>query len=381
VVPAGSEEKGTTMQRVVVIMAGGSGQRFWPLSRECRPKQLLRLADPHRSLLQQAVDRAVALVGLDHVFVVTARHLVEPILAGETGLVPAHVIGEPCRRNTAGCLVYATAAILTALRASPDAVTMGVLTADQLIHDPKAFHDTLMTAFEAAEKHAALVTVGIQPSRPETGYGYIETGVNAQPVAGPAGRIPVYPVRGFHEKPDAEAARRFLTQGGFYWNSGMFFWRVGVFLDEFGHVNPLYAKACHELAAALGRPDQAAADALFARLPDKSIDYALMEDARHVLVVPGRFAWDDMGSWDALERSLSEDARGNVVVGDPVVIDSHNTIVVNGPGAARMAVAVVGVRDLVVVVSEDGVLVVPKDQAQRVKEAVEELRRRGATQV
>ena len=369
------------MQRVIVIMAGGSGQRFWPLSRESHPKQLLRLADPDRSMLEQAVDRAAALVGTEHVFVVTARHLVEPILAAGTGLVPGQIIGEPCRRNTAGCLVYATASILVALSAPPGDVVMGVLTADQLVHDPKTLHEALAAAFEAAERHPALVTVGIQPSRPETGYGYIETGVNAQPVGGTSGHVPVYPVRSFHEKPDADAAQRYLTQGGFYWNSGMFFWRVSVFLDECGHANPLYARACQEISTALSRGDQAGADALFARLPDKSIDYALLEGARHVLVVPGRFAWDDMGSWDALERSLPADVRGNVTVGDPVVIDTHDSIVVNGPGAKTMAVAVVGVRSLVVIVSADGVLVVPKDQAQRVKEAVEELRRRGATQV
>jgi mannose-1-phosphate guanylyltransferase len=369
------------MQRVIVIMAGGAGQRFWPLSRERHPKQLLRLADPQRSLIEQAVDRAAALVGLEHVFVVTGRHLVAPILAAGTGLRPDQVIGEPCKRNTAGCLVYAAAVVLTQLALPAEAITMGVLTADQRIQDPEIFHGTIAAALAAAERHEALVTVGIQPSRPETGYGYIETGANALPVAGAAGRFPVYPVLRFHEKPDAETAGRYVAQDGFYWNSGMFFWRLNVFLAELTHANPLFARACHDLEGALRRGDQSAADEIFARLPDKSIDYALLEGARHVLVARGRFAWDDLGAWDALERSLAADGRGNVLVGDPVVIDSQNSIVVNGPGAPRMAVAVLGVRDLVVVVSEDGVLVVPKSQAQRVKEVVEELRRRQATQL
>jgi mannose-1-phosphate guanylyltransferase len=369
------------MHRVIVIMAGGAGQRFWPLSREHHPKQLLPLADPHRSLLAQAVDRGAALVGLERVYIVTGRHLVEPIIEAGTGVPADQVLGEPCKRNTAGCLVYAAAVILNRLGLPPEAVTVGVLTADQRIQDAEAFQGTLAAAFEAAERHAALVTIGIQPSRPETGYGYIETGTNAQPVAGAAGRFPVYPVLRFHEKPDAATARRYVTQGGFYWNSGMFFWALKVFLDELQHANPLYARAIHDLAAALGRGDGAGADAIFARLPDRSIDYALMEGARRVLVALGRFAWDDLGSWDALERSLPVDGRGNVLGGDPVAIDAQNSVVINGPGSQRMAVAVLGVRDLVVVVSEDGVLVVPKSQAQRVKEVVEELRRRGATQV
>ena len=174
------------MQRVMVIMAGGSGQRFWPLSRERHPKQLLCLADPQRSLLEQAVERATALVGIEHVFVVTGRHLVTPILAAGTGLTPDQVIGEPCKRNTAGCLVYAAAVVLTRLAVPPETITMGVLTADQRIQDPEVFHDTITAALAAAERHEALVTVGIQPSRPETGYGYIETGANALPVAGAA---------------------------------------------------------------------------------------------------------------------------------------------------------------------------------------------------
>jgi mannose-1-phosphate guanylyltransferase len=368
------------VQRVVVIMAGGAGQRFWPLSKEHHPKQLLRLADPRRSLLEQAVERGAAMVGRDRVFVVTARHLVEPVLQAGTGLEPQQVLGEPCKRNTGGCLIYAAAVVLARLGLPPEEVTMGVLTADQRIQEQDAFHGTLTAAFDAAEKHAAIVTVGIQPSRPETGYGYIETGTNTQPIAGAAGRFPVYPVLRFHEKPDAETAQHYVAQGGFYWNSGMFFWNLGVFLNEFQHANPLYSKIFHELSVALAQGDTAAADAAFARLPDRSIDYALLEGARKVLVALGRFAWDDLGSWDALERSLPADGRGNVLSGDPVVIDTQNSIIYNGPGNQRMAVAVLGVRDLVVVVSEDGVLVVPKSQAQRVKEVVEELRRRGAPQ-
>ncbi len=364
------------MERVIVIMAGGSGQRFWPLSRERRPKQLLRLADPDRSMLEQAIDRAAGLVGPERVFVVTGRHLVEPIRAAGTVLSPAQILGEPCRRNTAGCLVYAAAAIQTALGAAADDIVLGILTADHRILDPAAFQATLATAMGAAEAQDALVTIGIEPTRPETGYGYIEAGA---PVA--AGGPGVLAVRRFHEKPNAEAAARYLAQGGFYWNSGMFFWRLSVFLDEFTHAAPPYAHACRVMAAALACGDQAAADAAFAALPDRSIDYALMEKARRVLVVPGRFAWDDIGAWDALERSLPADDRGNVAVGAPVLVDCDGCIVVNGPGAAGMAVAVVGVRDLVVVASPDGVLVVPKAQAQRVKEAVEALRQRGSTQL
>ena len=373
--------QGTHVERVIVIMAGGAGQRFWPLSREHHPKQLLRLADPERSLLEQAVDRAAALVARERIFVVTGRHLVDPIRQARTGLAPEHVIGEPCKRNTAGCLVYATADILAQLDQEPDTLTMGVLTADQRVQDIEVFLGTANAAFSAAEGNDALVTIGIQPSRPETGYGYIETDTLAGPIHGASLHYPVYPVLRFHEKPDAETAGRYVARDGFYWNSGMFFWRVSVFLDELGHTDPAHVRTLHAIHRALRRGDQRTADAEFATLPDRSIDYALLEGARRVLVTLGRFAWDDVGSWDALARSLPSDAHGNVSMGDPVIIDSRESIVINGPGAGRMAVAVLGVRDLVVVVSEDGVVVVPKDQAQRVREVVQELHRRGATQV
>lgn len=369
------------MHRVIVIMAGGAGQRFWPLSRTAHPKQLLRLASPDRSLLEQAVKRAADLVPAGNVYIVTGRHLVEPIQDADTGIPAENVIGEPCKRNTAGCLVYAAAFILARLDMDAGHVVMGVLTADHRIFDEQAFASTVRAAFDAAEHHDALVTVGIQPTRPETGYGYIETGAKAEPVSGVAGKCPVYPVLCFHEKPDAQTAEKYMLADGYYWNSGMFFWRLDAFVREFDHVNPAFARTCRQLTEALQAGEDDEASALFAALPDKSIDYALMEDARHVLVARGRFRWDDLGAWDSLERSLPADAWENVVVGDPVVVDSQNCIVYNAPGAERMAVGVVGLRDMVVVVSEDAVLVVPKDQAQRVKAVVEALRQRGASQI
>ncbi|MBN2449636.1 MAG: mannose-1-phosphate guanylyltransferase [Lentisphaeria bacterium] len=362
-------------------MAGGSGQRFWPLSRTSRPKQLLNLASPDRSLLAQAVDRATALVDPRDVTIATARHLVEPIREASLGIPPENVIGEPCKRNTAGCLVYAAASILATTGAAAEDILMGILTADHRIIDEAAFQGTVSAAFEAAAGHPALVTVGIQPTRPETGYGYIETGDRAEPIQGAGTGFPIFRVLRFHEKPDAESAAQYCERGGFYWNSGMFFWRLSSFLGEFEHAEPQFGRACLRLADALRAGDNETADRVFQALPDRSIDYALMENARHVLMARGRFRWDDVGAWDALERSLPRDSHGNVQVGDPVLLDAANCVVVNAPGADAMAVGVIGVRDLIVVVSRDGVLVVPKDQAQRVRDVVEELGRRGAPQV
>jgi len=367
--------------RIAVIMAGGVGERFWPLSRRHRPKQLLNLTSPTSSLLAESVARITPLIPAENVFVVTGRHLQPVIREAEVGIPAENVVAEPCKRNTAGCLVYAAAVALARYPVDADRISMAVVTADHLIADRNKFLGTVSAALQAAESQDALVTIGIQPTRPETGYGYIEIPEQAQPAPGGSADFPVYPVRRFCEKPDASTARRFVETGRFLWNSGMFFWRISSFVAEFEQVNPEIAAAARGIRAALESGDQAGAERVFETLPDISIDYALMEQARRVLVAPGAFPWDDVGAWDALDRTFPRDARGNVAVGDPVLIDSRNCIVYNDPGAERTAVAVVGASDMVVVVTEDGVVVAPKARAQEVRAAVTQLRERGAAQL
>ncbi|HRU07267.1 MAG TPA: mannose-1-phosphate guanylyltransferase [Candidatus Brocadiia bacterium] len=357
--------------RFAVIMAGGAGERFWPLSRQDRPKQLLRLADPNQTLLEQAVRRVAPLIPAERVFVVTGRALREPIRKAGLPLPPENVVAEPCKRNTAGCLVYAAAWALARLGGEADGLTMAVLTADHRIGGDERFARTVGAALEAAEREEALVTIGVRPSRPETGYGYIEA----------EGEGAVRPVKRFLEKPDAERAREFAASGRHFWNSGMFFWRVGVFLRELGRARPAHAEAARRMAEALKRGDEAGAAAIFERLEDISIDYALMEKARRVLMARADFEWDDVGAWDALERAMPLDKAGNAAVGGPALVDCRGCVVCNAAGPEKMAVAALGVEGLVVVVCEDAVLVAPKARAQEVKKVVALLKERGARQV
>jgi mannose-1-phosphate guanylyltransferase len=365
-------------------MAGGAGERFWPLSRRDRPKQLLRLARLDQSMLEEAVERVAPLIGRERVLVATARHLVEPIRRAMPALPAENVIGEPCKRNTAGCLAWAAAVARSRFAGEGRPVSMAVLTADHQIGQPERFRATVNAALTAAEQKGALVTIGDVPTRPETGYGYIEIPEGAAAIAidgAATDAPPVYPVARFREKPNAEAARAFVASGRFYWNSGMFFWTLDAFLGELATAAPAHGQAAREMGEALAIGDAARAEAIFATLEDVSIDYALMEKAKNVLVVRADFPWDDVGALDALARNLPADAAGNVAVGDPVLVDARDCIVYNEPGAAAMAVGVAGVKGLAVVVTRDGVLVLPRDRAQDVKKVVAELKARGATQL
>jgi mannose-1-phosphate guanylyltransferase len=258
---------------------------------------------------------------------------------------------------------------------------MAVVTADHQVGAPERFRQALAAAFEAAEAEPVLVTIGVRPTRPETGYGYIEVAAGAEPVHRSSAGVPVLAVTRFHEKPGRDAAEAYVASGRFLWNSGMFFWRVSTFLAELEQANPRLASGATALLAALRAGDTAGAEAVFQGFEDISIDYALMEHARRVLVVPADFPWDDVGAWDALERTLPRDAAGNVAVGDPLLLDSNGCVVYNAPGAERVAVAVIGAQELVVVVAEDAVLVVPKTRAQDVRRIVTALKARGAAQV
>ncbi len=370
-------------KRIAVIMAGGTGERFWPLSRAARPKQLLKLTRPDLSLLEEAVGRIAPLVPYERILIATSSTVAAPIreaLAGSA--IPAeNIVVEPAKRNTAGALAWVAANIKARWGSEP--VSLAVLTADHAIGAPDRFRQVVDAALTAAEQDEALVTLGVQPTRPETGYGYIE-------VAEPGDQnklkfelrteIPTLPVVAFREKPDRATAERFLAEGRFFWNSGMFFWRLDTFVDELTAAAPAHGEAVQAMAAALQAGDLDSAAAAFGRLDDISIDYALMEKARRVLMARADFPWDDVGAWDALARSFPQDAENNVGVGDPILIDTHNSIIYND-NPDKIAVAVIGVEGLVVVVSPDGVLVAPKGRAQDVKKIVAELKKRGAPQI
>jgi mannose-1-phosphate guanylyltransferase len=365
--------------RIGVIMAGGVGERFWPLSRAARPKQLLCLTHPERNMLQMAVGYLEGLIPPENMFIITSRQLVDPIRAAEVGIPPENVIGEPAKRNTTGALVY-IAAVLRA-RFAAENLTLAITTADHFIGDIAAFKQSVGAAMVAAEAEDALVVCGISPTAPETGFGYMEVPENAVPIPLGTGNMPAYPLEGFREKPDAATAQQFLESGRYFWNSGMFFWRLSMFERELARVQPETANVLQQIASSLHAGDDATADTLFESLPNISVDYALMEKASRVLMVRGDFPWRDMGSWQSLGCAFPPDESGNIAVGAPVVLDSHNCVIYNEVGQTNMAVGVLGVEGLAVVVTQDAVLVLPKDRAQDVRRIVAELKRRDAPQL
>jgi mannose-1-phosphate guanylyltransferase len=359
-------------------MAGGSGERFWPLSRASRPKQMLHLTSESETLLQEAVSRIVPLIPPERILVATSEALVPAIQGADVRVLPANVLGEPHKRNTTGCLIW-SAAHLLARHGEESEVVMAVLTADHMIGQPEVFRRCVQTAITAALEKEALVTIGATPTRPETGYGYIEVeDVNFVP-GGEMGRA--YRVAGFREKPDVTLAEEFMSRGEFLWNCGMFFWRISVFLRELELVHPEMAQILRDVAGHLRAGKEEAAAAVFSNLESISIDYALLERSNRVLVVPASFPWDDVGAWDSLARTLPADRHENIVVGESVLVDVHNSIIFNHAGGDKTAVAVLGVSDIVVVVDGDAVLITHKSRVQDVRRVVQELRSRSSKHI
>ena len=356
------------MHRIAVVMAGGSGERFWPLSRASRPKQLLNLTHASMSMLEEAVGRIEPLVGPKNLFVATSAGLLDAIAS--SGLVPdVRLFAEPDRRNTLGALVWVAAQIMALFPKDWMKVSMAVLTADHKISDADAFRATVSTALDTAEETGGLVTIGIRPTRPETGFGYIE-------VAGAPEYSEAHRAMSFREKPTLEKAIDMVAEGRFLWNSGMFFWKLRTFVDELSGVLPNAGETITVTAQALIAQDFEGAAAAFRELPNVSVDYALMEKAENVYVVEAGFGWDDVGAWDALSRTRDADEEGNVVSGSVVSIDTKDSVVIND--SSSLTTCVLGMEDVIVVTTADAVLVCPKSRAQEVKRLIEELKARGS---
>jgi mannose-1-phosphate guanylyltransferase len=361
-----------------VIMAGGAGTRFWPASRRARPKQLLPLAGDE-PLIRQCAQRLVSLCGWERIYVSTGQHLVEPTLAVLPEVSRERLLVEPVGRNTAPCLGWAAAVIA---RRAPEAVVMA-LPSDPHIGDVAAFGAALERAVASA-RGGIITTVGIEPTHPETGYGYIEAG---EPSALPG----VRQVRRFVEKPDRARAVEFVASGRYFWNSGMFFFRACDMLDAIRQHLPALADGLAELdrAAERGREAEAVAK-LFPTFPAVSIDHGVMEHMAELAVVPASFGWSDIGSWLAAAELAPVDEARNFAPAGSVLVNARNNHVVDlrrasaTPAAGRHAeeraarvIALVGVSDLVVVETDDALLVLNRSEAQDVKRVVEELQRRG----
>ena len=343
--------------RHAVIMAGGAGLRLWPLSRASRPKQLLKLAQG-KSLLRLAYGRVAGLLDAESIYVITgAEHL--DLVAEELPELPAaNLFGEPVGRDTANAVGLA-AAILSHRHGQ---ATMGVFTADHVITPTNRFAATVTRAFDLADRHAdALVTMGIVPTRPEIGYGYVQRG--------PALADGVFEVLRFAEKPDLATAEQYLAAGDYYWNSGMFTWRVDTILDQLKQHLPETHTGVTEIAADWDTPRRGAKlEAVYPHLPKISIDFAVMEKAPRVLVLEMDCKWVDLGSWAALEGVIDADADGNVIAAPrTVTLNARNNVLVSEDDHL---IAAFGVEDLVVIHSADATLVCRKQDAQALKELV-----------
>jgi mannose-1-phosphate guanylyltransferase len=359
--------------RVALILAGGVGERFWPLSRQTRPKQLLPLAGGGSTLLGDTIERIAPLIPTASTYVVTGGNLVEAIRSADLPIPAGNVIAEPAKRNTAGALVFAAAYLIAERGEDARRTTLAVLPADHLIDPGDAFRHDVSQAMATVESTGGLAVIGIPPTRAETGYGYIERAESEtdEPVV-------AYPVAAFREKPDADTAAGYIASGKHYWNSGMFFWCLGDFMEELAAASPTHHDAIEPLATALRAKEDEEALRLFEELENISIDYALMEKARQVWMIPATFNWDDLGAWDALKRSWSPDGDGNVTRGDSVRLGSRNCVVVNEATDREISVALVGVEDLTVVVTDDAVLVTRTDRSQDVREAVRVLKEKNS---
>jgi len=366
--------------RVGVIMAGGSGERFWPLSRRTFPKQFLKLANSSKSLLQQSIERLQGIIAHKNIFIVTGEHLKDAIKAENLPIPAENIIIEPCKRNTMGCIIYATAYILAKYGCDESELTVNILPADHTIKPILAFQNTVSYALSVAENSDSLVTIGIVPDRVATGYGYVEIAKKQQNKLNGSNNI-VYKVSCFHEKPDFFTAESFIKQGNFYWNGGMFFWKVSSFLAELQLVNSNYYDCYNNIFSMLKSGDVSSATEFFRQLPCISIDYALLEKSDNILLVPAIFEWDDIGAWDALERTMEGDKDGNITIGNPILCDVKNSIVYNEVGADKLAVAVIGMSDIIVVTTKDGIVILPKSQAQKIRDVVAKLKSKNATQL
>lgn len=347
-----------------VIMAGGGGTRLWPKSRETNPKQLHALVG-EKPLVQAMTERMEKIVGKDRVFVITGPDHAEMIKERMPSM-SSRIFVDPYRRDTAPCIGLAAVYLS---RLDPNAVMM-VSPADHFIGSEEKFAAVVKTATELAEK-GHVVTIGIKPTAPETGYGYIESGDLFATVNG----YDVYRVHRFVEKPDVETAKRYLAAGNFYWNSGMFAWSIPTILSLFEKHLPATYASLMRIRDALGTADEAEViDREYKNIEPISVDFGIMEKLRDILVIPGDFEWSDIGCWSTVFDISPKDANGNAVTGLHIGIDTRNCLILS---SENRLVATIGIEDMVVIDTEDAVLVCPRDRAQEVKKIVDKIKEAG----
>lgn len=353
------------MDICAVIMAGGRGTRFWPLSRQKKPKQFLPIVS-EKTMLEESIERLSPLIPPSHIFTIANQEQTQYIQKLFSRIPKQNFLVEPLGKNTAPSLILATATIYLQ---NPQAV-IAALPADHLIMDPSLFRSKLQAAASCAFQSSHLLTFGIPPSYPATGYGYIKFSPHhSLQVEGEK----FYSVKEFKEKPDYKSARTFVKAGNYYWNSGMFIWKAELFAQKLKQYAPAFYVYWENILSALKEKDSPRLFSLFQDIPSTSIDYALMEKAKGVLMNKGSFGWSDVGAWSSLFDIWEKDHNVNVLRGKNIVMDSRNCLLYS----PHKFTALVGVKDLIVVDTEDVLLVCHKNKDQKVKEVVEQIKKKG----
>ena len=357
--------------RFVIIMAGGRGERFWPLSREKMPKQLLALLGK-KSFLQEAVERVLPIVPAKNIFVITNEAQLAEVRKQLPKIPKGNLVAEPVGRDT--CAAVTLGAALVGARSTTG--VMAVLPADHVIPDVKKFQQVLSDAFNMAAQGQAIVTIGIKPTEPATGYGYIHVG---QELPTPPGakktKTVFFKAERFVEKPSYETALDYVNNGQYRWNAGMFVWSFITVTNGLEKHQPEMFAACQRWFKVANNPAKLAKVLAkeYPAIKKNSIDYALMEHAQNVIVADGAFEWDDLGAWNALARHLKADAEGNCAVADFIHVDAARNIIYDARTKNRTPIAVVGLRDSILVQTDDAVLLAHKSQAQKIKELVKKM--------
>ena len=350
------------MKTTAVIMAGGRGERFWPKSRNDFPKQFLSLTSDGKTMIQKTVQRILPLVSYDDIFIVTNQKYVGLVKEQLPQIPNENILAEPMAKNTAPCIGLACAVI----RKKYQDAMMLVLPSDHLIRYEPMYIDTLKQAISVAEQDNTLVTIGITPTYAETGYGYINFSRDTQ-----ENRMCVYKVNRFVEKPDIDTAKKYLASGDYLWNSGMFVWKVSSIMNDFARFLPETYEGLERIEESVGQDNfEQVLRTEFDKFKSESIDFGIMEKSDSIYVVSGSFGWDDVGSWLALERINTTNEYGSYVKGDVITINTKRSIVSGG----KRLIAMVGVEDMIVVDTDDTILICAKDSAQDIKKVIENLK-------
>lgn len=357
------------MKTTAVIMAGGRGERFWPKSRNSYPKQFLSLTKDGETMIQKTVKRLLPVVKKEDIYIVTNTMYISLVKEQIPDIPEENILAEPCARNTAPCIALAGAVISKKYN---DAVML-VLPSDHLISYERLYISTLKKAISTAKEGKNLVTIGITPTYPETGYGYINFGNETSSVTEDA-----YKVERFVEKPNLETAKEYLASGKYLWNSGMFVWKVSSIMDNIKNLMPDIYEGALKIKDSVGTDNfDEVLEREFQNFRSESIDFGVMEKADDIYTISGSFGWDDVGNWLAVERINEVDSNRNYIEGNVISINSKRTTICSG----KRLISAVGLEDLIIVDTDDAVLVCSKNNTQDVKKVIEELKKQGRTEL